>query len=402
MRRVPAVLISCLLATVPASAQALTLKAGRPETGWIRLTAADVGDATTVQIDERIGSGTQPVGDFTPQGGQAIVRHARDWLCNRRDRAFVATALYPDGSSQTAEAKFRTPSCRKRLSFRSHRAHNRISMHVTDRWHIGDVSSKTCITAPGHRTRCRVLRFSQGEKAATRVVSARAGGLWTASLRTSWGQSPSRTFYARPHGALRLLATGDSMIQIVDTYLKERLATRRVKVRSDARESTGLSKPFLLNWPAHAKKQARGIRPDVTVVAIGANDGFPFGGVDCCGGKWVDAYARRVRSMMSSYSRGGRSLVYWLTLPAPRPAQWKPIYPAVNRAIKRAAASFHGRVRVLDIARTFTPGYRFRQSMTWRGHRQNVRAPDGVHLSPSGASIAEALIERALRRDGAL
>ena len=192
------------------------------------------------------------------------------------------------------------------------------------------------------------------------------------------------------------------MIQYVDRDLKNGLGKRGVGVRSDARVSTGLSKPFLLNWPNHAKQQARGIRPDVTVVFIGANDGFPIGGVDCCGDKWVDAYAKRVESMMRAYSRGGRGLVYWLTLPAPRPAQWKPIYPAVNRAIKRAAAATGGAGRVLDIARTFTPGYRFRQTMTWHGRRENVRQGDGVHLTPAGAAIAETLIERALRRDGAL
>ena len=121
-----------------------------------------------------------------------------------------------------------------------------------------------------------------------------------------------------------------------------------------------------------------------------------------CGSAWIDAYAMRVEAMMTAYSRGGRSLVYWLTLPAPRPAQWRPIYPAVNRAIKRAAARIHGLARVIDIARTFTPGYRFRQSMVWHGQRLSVRQPDGVHLSPAGAAIAESLIERALRRDGAL
>jgi hypothetical protein len=140
----------------------------------------------------------------------------------------------------------------------------------------------------------------------------------------------------------------------------------------------------------------------VTVVFIGANDGFPFGSIDCCGDAWVEAYAKRVEAMMRAYSRQSSGLVYWLTLPAPEPAQWRPVYPAVNRAIKRAAARVGGPVRVLDIAKTFTPGFRFRRSMVWHGHRQTVRQDDGVHLSPSGASIAETLIERALRKDGVL
>jgi hypothetical protein len=198
-----------------------------------------------------------------------------------------------------------------------------------------------------------------------------------------------------------VLATGDSMIQILDVNMKRRLSKRGARVRSDARISTGLSKPFLLNWPNHARRQARS-RPDVSVVFIGANDGFPIGGTDCCGNAWVDAYAARVRAMMTAYSRSRRGIVYWLTLPAPRPAQWRSIYPAVNRAIRRAAAALDGRARVVDLARTFTPGGSFRASMVWHGHRQTVRAPDGVHLSPTGAAIAAALVERAMRRDGVI
>jgi hypothetical protein len=208
--------------------------------------------------------------------------------------------------------------------------------------------------------------------------------------------------YVRPAGKLRLLATGDSMIQYVDTALKGRLAKRGVKVRSDARVSTGLSKPFLLDWPRLAKHQAATVRPDVSVVFLGANDGFPFGKVHCCGDAWVDAYATRARRMMEAYSRQGRGLVYWLTLPAPRPAEWRPVYPAVNRALKRAAATFGGRVRIVDVAKVFTPGNRFRSTMVWHGTRRAVRQDDGIHLSSAGASIAEALIERALRQDGVI
>src|SRR4051812_38042560 len=174
MRRALTALVLSLLAVAPASAQALTLKASRPETGWIRLAVADAGAATHVAIDEQTPSGTEPVGDFTPTGGEAVIRHAADWRCDRRDRVFIATASLPDGTTQTAKTTLRTPSCRKRLGFSARRRHGRITVHVTDRWRIGDVTSKTCIAAPGHRTDCRTLLFSTGERAATRVIKARA------------------------------------------------------------------------------------------------------------------------------------------------------------------------------------------------------------------------------------
>jgi hypothetical protein len=279
----------------------------------------------------------------------------------------------------------------------AHKLHGRIRVRIGDRWKVGDATPRVCVQGPGRKPTCRALPVAAGRTAARRAYRASGGGLWTVSVGAI-----TQRLYLRPARKLRLLATGDSMIQVVDSYLKERLVTHGIGVRSDARISTGLSKPSLLDWPRLAARQARRIRPDVTVVFIGANDGFPFGSVDCCDDAWVDAYATRAEAMMRSYARQSSGLVYWLTLPAPQPPQWRAVYPAVNRAIKRAAARVGGPVRVLDIAKTFTPGYRFRRSMIWHGHRQTVRQDDGVHLSPSGASITEALIERALRKDGVL
>jgi len=113
-----------------------------------------------------------------------------------------------------------------------------------------------------------------------------------------------------------VLATGDSTIQYIDSFLATRLERRRrVRVLSDARVSTGLSKPSLLNWPRHASAQMHRHRPRVTVISLGANDGFRIGRARCCGRAWRIAYARRARRMMRTYSRRGAGRVYWLLLP---------------------------------------------------------------------------------------
>jgi lysophospholipase L1-like esterase len=386
----------------PASAAALTLSADHPETGWIRLAVGGAG-ASSVTLAEQIGAQQEPIADVRPAAGKAVVRHAGVWRCDRHVRHFVATEALPDGSIQTAVADVKTPSCRNRLALTAAASkRGRITVRLTDRWGMGDVPARACVAAPGRKLACRSVRIAGGRRQAGLSYRARRPGLWSVVLHTAWGQSAAERVYVRPAGKLRLLATGDSMIQYVDTALKGRLAKRGVKVRSDARVSTGLSKPFLLDWPRLAKHQAATVRPDVSVVFLGANDGFPFGKVHCCGDAWVDAYATRARRMMEAYSRQGRGLVYWLTLPAPRPAEWRPVYPAVNRALKRAAATFGGRVRIVDVAKVFTPGNRFRSTMVWHGTRRAVRQDDGIHLSSAGASIAEALIERALRQDGVI
>ena len=73
-----------------------------------------------------------------------------------------------------------------------------------------------------------------------------------------------------------MLATGDSMIQIVDGFLEAGLGGR-ASVKSDARISTGISKTLMLDWVAQARRQATR-RPQATVMFIGANDGFAIGG----------------------------------------------------------------------------------------------------------------------------
>ena len=197
-----------------------------------------------------------------------------------------------------------------------------------------------------------------------------------------------------------VLATGDSMIQIIDGFMKERLRSRGVRVKSDARISTGISKPFMLDWVRHARRQARRIRPDVTVVFIGANDGFPIGRAQCCGRAWVAGYARRARLMMSAYGRRGAGRVYWCLLPAPRRGEFRRIYPAVNAALRKAQASRRADARLIRFDEVFTPGFRFRPVIRWHGRRVRARQKDGVHLSRSGASIAASILIRTLATEG--
>ena len=198
----------------------------------------------------------------------------------------------------------------------------------------------------------------------------------------------------------RLLMTGDSMIQVVDDMERDRLAPRR-KVIEEAHVSTGLSKAgiFGLNWMRHAKAQARSIHPDATVVWIGPNEGFPIDGASCCGAAWIKGYAARARSMMRSYRRGGRAVVYWLTLPIPRSAKLAHVMRAVNRAILRARRAAGPGVHVIDMRRTFTPHNRFQQRACYRGRCFDARQPDGVHLSLPGSRVAADIIARRLRAD---
>jgi hypothetical protein len=233
-------------------------------------------------------------------------------------------------------------------------------------------------------------------------------GRWTVRLRSAYGQRLARTVDVQGDPPLRLFAVGDSMIFGFDEKLAAALRYSHVRVVADPRPATGLSKPILLDWPAHARATARAIRPDVTVMFLGANDGFPFQirpGVttQCCEPSWIAQYAKRARAIMASYLRGGRGLVYWVLLPAPRAPALAPVFAAVNAAISRAASTFPDGVRLIDLGAVIAPRGQFLEQITYHGRAGVVvRAPDGIHLSGAGSQIAGSLVIDGLRRDGML
>ncbi|MDX6719792.1 MAG: uncharacterized protein QOJ63_2046 [Solirubrobacteraceae bacterium] len=204
-------------------------------------------------------------------------------------------------------------------------------------------------------------------------------------------------------GHLHLLATGDAMIQSVDRVLKQRLERRMgTSVISDPPAAAGPAQPFTLDWVQRAQQQAQTLQPDVTAMFIGANDDLPIvtpegGTAACCAAGWIAEYGRRVESMMRAYLREGRSLVYWMTLPAPRRRDLARIYSGLNVAIKDAAARIGEGVSVIDLVPVFTPGDRFQQYVTFRGRTFSARLGDGIRLSAAGAAIVATLVIDRLR-----
>jgi lysophospholipase L1-like esterase len=393
--RAGAVALGLLAAlTLPASTGAghdLNLTANARDTGYVELRLHARPGVELLVRDDVTGEQRSVV----PEGADTTLARFTTWRCDRRERRFSATQAGADGATLTATAELRTPSCARRFALsapRRVRTGRSVRVRVRDRWKLGDLRARVCTQGPGAAQRCR-MRAPGSFRLATR----RAGG-HRVTLRTPWQRVRRNVRASNPGGRLTVLATGDSMIQIIDSYLEQRIDSGRTRVRSDARISTGLSKPSLLDWQAHARRQAAS-RPDAVVMFIGANDGFPMAGAACCGPAWVAEYARRARRMIRTYARGGRARVYWLLLPAPRGGFFREIFPAVNAALRRAARGLGDDVRLIDLARVFTPGGRYRDSMEIGGKVVRVRQGDGVHLNTTGASLAASLVIRALRSD---
>jgi hypothetical protein len=398
-----------LLALAPsAGAQApLALTPQRAETGWVGVRVQGPPGARVV-LGEQVGAAIQPLTTVTlGADGTISVARLAAWRCDRTSRTLAATL--EGAAAAPVSAGVTTPSCAHRfavtLSPARPRAARPLTVRIDDRWRVGDVALRVCLRSGAAPSGCRDAALRPGATHATARLNPVRPGRATVSVDTPWTRAQRRTVRVRPRrGRLRVLATGDSMIQILDGFLKQRLP--RASVRSEAHISSGLTKPWMLNWPARARGQARALRPDATVVFIGANDGFalprPSGGGDvpCCGAPWVDAYAARAASMMRAYVRAGAGRVYWLTLPTPRSRAFARVFRGVNAALRKAAQRFRGEVRLVDTHRVFTPGGRFRRTIRWHGRRIDARQNDGVHLSTDGAGVAASVVIAAMRRDG--
>jgi hypothetical protein len=411
-----AVIVAVVAATVVAAAQAGAQSSDPAPAVEVHFFAADATRPGIVDLHffgaagipvtfyERVGGRLVRLGTRTAAGDETIMRDAVMWRCDRLVRRFVATARLAGGRLAYGEYSVRTSSCATRLELVVPRrlrpgALGRVS--VIDRWGNGDVTPRLCIAPPGAQRTCDRVRLRRAVSVATHRFRPRATGRWRVELRFRGHRMRRSVAVGAGVGAATpppvVLATGDSTMQGVDTFLADELGDG-AKVVSDVRPSTGISKPFG-PWDTLARTQTRRLRQAATVVSLGILDRFaltaPSGvTLECCGAGWVAEYARRVRAMMKTYRRERRGRVLWLTLPLPKGP--RVAADAVNLAVVQAAKGVAG-VEVLRMDLFFTPGG-FRETMPYRGRVVDVRADDGIHLNITGQVIAARIVAGALRR----
>ena len=377
--------------------------------GFVRLQVSGPPGASVV-LGERVGPATTILKRLTLTSSAAVVDRVAPWRCSRRDRVFVAILARGDGPAVEGATTVKTPTCSRRVAVRVPSATRRgrtVVVRLRDRWITGGLGARVCVKPPGGRPSCRRTALPAESRPVTFRFRARRIGRWAVRTTSSAGQATERFLAVRPRrGVVRLLTVGDSQMQLLDQFLAGLMRSHgvRLRQRSDARISTGLSNSSFFDWPPRARSLARAFRPDVSVVFLGANDGFPLPTrrgrrVACCGTLWVRAYARRVDTMMASMLRGGQGRVYWVLLPVPRDRQVARYFRAVNAGIRLAAARHRGEARLIDTNATFAPGGVYRTTIVDRGRTVTVRDPDGYHLSVAGTRIAAREIVETMRRD---
>ena len=356
---------------------------------------------------ECAGGRSQRLGERSfDRAGVTSMNAATPWRCDRLTRRFAATAPRPDGTLARGTAGVRTSSCARRFRLDMPRRGARgslVRIRIVDRWRTGAIDTSLCVAPPGGRMACRGVAFAPSARAVSRRLRLRSRGRWRVELRVRGFRVRGAIAVGVRAAALpappRLLATGDSTMQGVESFLADELGAS-ANVVGDVRPGLAISKGNQLR-PV-ARSQVARLAPRTTVVSIGAIEGFAMRAgpdhrqLECCAEPWVAEYARRVREIMGFYRRSGRARVFWLTIPVPDDRARVAINAAVNRAIVRAGRNLKG-VRVLRMDRLFTPdGYR--EVMRYGGRDVVVREDDGIHLNVAGTAIAAREIARALRR----
>jgi hypothetical protein len=198
---------------------------------------------------------------------------------------------------------------------------------------------------------------------------------------------------------LRLWVAGDSLVVVPgQSIVRAAGASPVIEPLGgvDGRIATGLERPDVFNWFTYLPERLRTLRPDVVVLAFGANDdhgymtGLPKGvtidGFDTP--SWRREYARRVGGLMDTATRAG-AFVVWIGLPITRAEGQTLRFDAVNAIVAAQARKRPKRVAYVDTYTTFasdTGGYtEYLDDPS--GRLIKVRAADGVHFEREGGDI---------------
>jgi hypothetical protein len=188
---------------------------------------------------------------------------------------------------------------------------------------------------------------------------------------------------------LRVAVIGDSLSQGLGPAIERWMDPDVVRVLSLGRQSTGLSRQDYFNWQAGMRQIVEEFRPDLVFVLLGSNDAqaqiAPNGTAIPVGtAAWVNGYADHAARLLSEATDAGARVV-WVGVPiVEQHGRWD-FYRRVNDIYRQTAQAdpFGTFLDTWTLFRANDGGYRpFVRNE--RGVLQEMRAPDGLHFTPTG------------------
>jgi hypothetical protein len=197
---------------------------------------------------------------------------------------------------------------------------------------------------------------------------------------------------------LQIWVGGDSIADGLGASI-EKLAgeTATLRATSQARISTGLTRPDYFDWPSAVNQVVAQQQPDVLVVVFGTNDPQPIqtaaGTYSFGTPEWEAEYRARVDAVMSA-ATGARKLV-WVGLPVVRRENLEPKLAVLDQIFVQESAKFPD-VTYVDTRAMFSPDGSYDAYLPAPdGTPTLVRAADGVHFSLTGYDmLAHAVLDQ--------
>ena len=182
------------------------------------------------------------------------------------------------------------------------------------------------------------------------------------------------------------LAAGPSWAVFVDAT-----DTGVITPQAEYQVGTGLVRNEFWDWPKHMDAVVRARDPQISIFMVGANDDQ---GIDVNGTSvsppdpaWIEEYRRRVDTLMTSMTAGGRKLI-WIGMPPMRDTEYSQSMQLVDQVFQEESAK-HRRVTYVDAWTLFSapgsPGTYAQYLPNESGASTNMRLDDGIHLNVEGS-----------------
>lgn len=189
---------------------------------------------------------------------------------------------------------------------------------------------------------------------------------------------------------LHVLIIGDSIGLDLGYALQNDLAnTGEVLPTLDGKIDTGLSRPDYYNWPAELQDDMVKVNPQVVVIMMGANDPQSFPGPPYLAygtPQWNVAYGQRVNQFMHIGTSNGAKLI-WVGMPPMQDPGRSAAMANLNSIVAGQAPLVHGAVFMSSWNLLGGPKGVYQPFITVNGQLENIRTPDGTHLTPQGAEV---------------
>jgi hypothetical protein len=209
---------------------------------------------------------------------------------------------------------------------------------------------------------------------------------------------PSLAQQKLPLGPQRVLFAGDSMMQGVAPQVMRQWSQQYPdwQMQDLSRQSTGLTVKRYFDWPAKIIEEMDAQNLTLVVIFMGPNDPwdmvidgqrhvFPSLG-------WAQQYALRVDEILAAAAQRHVRVV-WLGLPSMREGRVKDGASLINQVVHTRVKAWGADYLATEplIGLLSTPFRKFKPDQN--GQTMNLRADDGVHLTPTGLRLIQQALQ---------